>query len=128
MSLSARNAPSADEILSALHTALLVVDPDDVVRDVNAAAEMLLHASAVHLVGKTLASVIDLPPAFLAAKGNVFAAYDSQFETRRGGRFRADFHASPFPDREGWNLISLHAGAGVESPPSTPAKPTPWPS
>ncbi len=106
--------PGAAEVLAALHTALLVVDPEDIVRDVNAAAEMLLSASVAHLVGEQLADVVPLPSAYLDAKGSAFAAYDMSFINRRGGRFRADFHANPFPDRPGWTLVSLSAGAGAQ--------------
>ncbi len=106
--------PGPDEILAALHTALLVVDPEDMVRNVNAAAEMLLSASAAHLVDMPLPQVINLPFAYAEARGGVFAAYDMVFTNRRGGRFRADFHANPFPDRPGWTLVSLSAGAGAQ--------------
>jgi two-component system, NtrC family, nitrogen regulation sensor histidine kinase GlnL len=112
--LTAPDQPGPGEILAALNTALLVVDPEDIVRDVNAAAEMLLNASAVHLVGERLADVMPLPFAYAEAKGGVFAAYDMPFVNRRGGRFRADFHANPFPDRPGWTLVSLSAGAGAQ--------------
>jgi two-component system, NtrC family, nitrogen regulation sensor histidine kinase GlnL len=111
---AAVDRPSADEILSALSTALLVVDPDDVVREVNAAAEMLLHASAVHLIGVPLAQIVPLPAAYAEARDSVLGAYDMMFITRRGARFRADFHAQPFPEREGWTLVSLNAGAGAQ--------------
>ncbi len=108
------NGPDAAEILAAMPSALLVVDTANVVRDVNAAAEMMLGMSAVHLNGHGLAEVFDPPPAWQEAREGIFTAYDFMLHTRRGHRFRADFHANPFPDRPGWTLVTLSAGAGVQ--------------
>lgn len=103
--------PSAQEILSALPAALIIVDGEGVIREVNPATEMMFVASAAHMLGAKLSEIVNLPPAYADSRGSVFSAYDMPFVTRQKGQFRADFHANPFPDRRGWTLVSLSAGS-----------------
>lgn len=109
----ATSGPSAAEILAAAPTAILVVNPDSMVVQVNGAAEILLNRSAAHLVGHTLVDVINLPPSYAPGGEGAFAAYDVALSTPRGVKFRADLLVTPLPDWVGWLLVSLQAGAAA---------------
>jgi two-component system, NtrC family, nitrogen regulation sensor histidine kinase GlnL len=111
---SSTSGPDAAEILAALPAAVFVIDPQLCVHDVNAAAEMMLGVSAAHLKGYALSTAFALPSAWKDSGDGEFTAFDFTIQPRRGQRFRADFHASPFPDRPGWTLVMLNAGAGVQ--------------
>ncbi len=109
--------PSADALVAALPTALLVLDGEGCIASVNAAAEMLLNASAAHLLHKPLGIVLRIPPSCHAGlrEDAVFAAYDCELETARGVRLRADLHASPLPDHPRWRLVTLHSATAAQS-------------
>ena len=110
-------APSADALVAALPTALLVLDREGCIASVNSAAEMLLNASAAHLLHKPLGIVLRVPPACHDGlrEDSVFAAYDCHLETTRGVRFRADFHATPLGDHPGWRLVTLHSPTAAQT-------------
>ena len=109
--------PSADALIAALPTALLVLDGEGCIASVNAAAEMLLNASAAHLLHKPLGIVLRIPAACHAGlrEDSDFAAYDCQLETARGVRLRAHLHGSPLPDYPGWRLVTLHSATAAQS-------------
>lgn len=110
-------SPSAEALIAAMPSALIVLDREGRLAAVNAAAEMLLNASAAHLIRKPLATVLRLPETCLnGLRGEaVFAAYDCDVEVMRGRRARIDFHATALPDHPGWRLISLHGGATAQA-------------
>ena len=91
--------------------ALIVLDAEGCIAAINAAGEMLLNASASHLLHKPFGIVLHLPESCLAGlrEDAVFAAYDCIAETQRGAKLRIDFHSTPLPDHDGWRLVSLHA-------------------
>ena len=93
--------------------ALVVLSADGCVAGVNGAAEMLLNASAAHLLHKPFGIVLRLPDSCLAGlrEDAVFASYDCTIETQRGTKLRVDFHATPLPDHDGWRLVSLNPTA-----------------
>jgi two-component system, NtrC family, nitrogen regulation sensor histidine kinase GlnL len=103
--------PGAEEIIAASPTAMLLINPEDRVVLVNAAAEALLNASSAHVVGRLLDEVLTLPRD--RAGEGPYAAYDVSLSTPRGAQFRADLLITPFSDREGWKLVSLQAGAAA---------------
>jgi two-component system, NtrC family, nitrogen regulation sensor histidine kinase GlnL len=105
--------PTTDEIFGISPTALLLINPDGDVCLINAAAEILLNASAHAVVGKRFAEILSLPASYDAASESAFAAYDLSVQTGRGLRFRADFLVTPFSERPGWRLVSLQAGAAA---------------
>ena len=109
--------PSADALIAALPTALLVLDGEGCIASVNAAAEMLLNASAAHLLHKPLGIVLRIPAACHAGlrEESDFAAYDCQLETARGVRLRAHLLGSPLPDYPGWRLVTLHSATAAHS-------------
>ncbi|WP_429588820.1 two-component system sensor histidine kinase NtrB [Sphingomonas zeicaulis] len=111
------DAPQPGELLFALPEAMLLVDPDDLVVSVNAAAENLLNLSSAAMVGRTVDDAFAIPaeyrelPAGRETSG--FAAYDLAIETPRGQRFRADFIVVPIVDRAGWRMMLIHVGAAA---------------
>lgn len=78
---------------------------------------MLLNASAAHLLHKPLGIVLRMPPACRDGlrEEAEFAAYDCALETKRGLRFRADFHATPLGDHPGWRLVTLHGASAAQA-------------
>ena len=115
--LTDRNAPVAEALLAALPTALIVLDGEGCIASVNAAAEILLNASAAHLVHKPFGIVVRIPTSCRDGlrQEAVFAAYDCELETARGIRFRADFHATPLADHTGWRLVTLQSATAAQS-------------
>ena len=116
--LSAPAAPvPAAELVNALPFALLVLDPQGVVRDANSAAELLLNLSSATMVGRMLGDMLVLPLEFVrraeVEAGFSLALYDQPLMTTRGQRFRADFVVSPLVERSGWSLLSLQHGAAA---------------
>ena len=105
--------PDASDVLVALQTAILVIDPDGCIANVNAAGEAVLNISATHLVGQKLSDILNVPPGFDSAAIGPFAAYEVDLMTTRGTSFRADFVAAPFADWPGWRLVSIHAAAAA---------------
>ena len=101
--------PSAQEVLSALPVAVLLVDPDLKVRDANSAAETMLNMSIGAMSARTLDQILAPPAAFDPRDGLTFAAFDVVLDTRRAGRLRADFHANPLSDNSGWMAVSINA-------------------
>jgi two-component system, NtrC family, nitrogen regulation sensor histidine kinase GlnL len=106
--------PSAEELLAGLHTTLIVINRSGLIVRANAAAEVLLNESASHLIGCRLVDVVKVPEAYLPIDGSVLAAFDVDIATRKGGRFRGDYHANPLSDYSGWYIISMNPVAGVQ--------------
>ena len=113
----AGEGPSAEATIAALPGALFVVDRDGCIASVNAAAEVLLNASAAHLRHKPLGIVLRLPPPCLAGlrEDAPFAAYDAVVERSDGVKLRVDFHAAPLADHPGWRLVTLHGTAAAQA-------------
>lgn len=106
-------APDASDVLVALQTAVLVVNPEGRIADVNAAAEAALNISATHLRGRMLSEILSLPRGFDMASDGPFAAYEISLSTVRGTSFRADFVVTPFADWRGWRLVAIHGAASA---------------
>ncbi len=98
---------SAEEMLAALPMALLVVDPQGLIADVNAQCEAALNMSASSMVGRRLDTMIKLPSGFASIDRGPYASFDAEFQTSRGHRLRADLHMTPFADHAGWRLLTL---------------------
>ncbi len=101
--------PAADALVAALPAALMVVDAEGCIAQVNAAAEMLLNASATHLRQRLLTDVLHLPDPCLQGlrEEAPFAAYECTITRPAGGTLHVDFHAVPMPDHAGWRLVTL---------------------
>lgn len=100
----------ADAIVAALPAAVVVLDGSGCIEDANAAAEMLLNASAQQLRHKPLGMVLELPATCAAGLRDDadFAAYDCRIGTVRGGVLDVDFHAASLSERPGWRLVTLY--------------------
>ena len=108
--------PAADALIAALPSALLVIDDQGRVANVNAAAEMLLNASSVHVAGREFSELVRLPTACmdgLREEAN-FVAHDCVVSIARGGEVRADVHGATIADFPGWRLITLDTQAGPQ--------------
>lgn len=99
--------PGPIDVLNTLPVALLLVDEGQVIRESNAAAESLFNMSSSSLSGRQLADALQLPARFADADGLAFAAYDVDLFIPRTGPIRADFHATPFAEFAGWQLIAI---------------------
>lgn len=104
--------PSAEELIAASPIAMLMLDPAQIVRRVNAAGEMLLNQSAQMIIGRALPDLVSMPPGYGAGDAP-FAAYDAHLALSRGGDLRADIFVTPMIERPGWTLLSMHAGAAA---------------
>ncbi len=105
--------PSPAEIIAVLPTALLVVDDQGRIGQINSAAEILLNVSAQHLKGRMLADELTLPPSFDFGSEAPFAAYEVNISTARGLPLRVDLIVSQLAEWPGWRLIALHSGAAA---------------
>ena len=70
-----KTAPDASDVLVALQTAILIVDPDGQISEVNAAGEAVFNISATHLKGRKLTDMLSMPAGFDATSDSPFAAY-----------------------------------------------------
>jgi two-component system nitrogen regulation sensor histidine kinase GlnL len=115
----ARRAPAADrstespspgEILAAMSTAVMVIDPEGKVIDVNAACESLFNLSRSHIVGRAIFEAIGHPLTTMPSDAP-FAAYDIEITLPGRRRMRVDLMVAPLPDRLGWRAVSIHGHA-----------------
>lgn len=107
----AARAPDHAELLAALPVALLVIDPNGLIAQVNAECERLLNQSERSLTGHAVADILPLPEDEQRRDGHAFAAFDTEIETPRGGRIRVDFSETQLADHPGWRMITLHNAA-----------------
>jgi two-component system, NtrC family, nitrogen regulation sensor histidine kinase GlnL len=98
---------NSEEILAALPLALIIIDEFGQVRDINAEGESLFNMSASAIVARPVDALFALPSGFSDANGGPFAAFDVDFDTRRGRHLRGDLHATPLVDRPGWQLLTI---------------------
>jgi len=103
--------PSADVQLAAITTAVLIIDPEGVIAQVNAAAEALLNTSERHLVGLRFTDVVIMPFTFDAPRVEQFTAYDLDVTVLKGARLRLDISASVLVGWPGWGIVTLHGGS-----------------
>ncbi len=102
--------PDASTQISALIFALLLVDDQSVVVEVNHAAENLFGTSAKRLLGKRL---IDITGPLGKRVEERFEATDSAFVARDqliaigGEERRLNLTVSPLPNHQGWRVVTL---------------------
>lgn len=102
--------PSPAEIMAAMATAVLVIDPDGQVIEVNAACESLFNLSRSHIVGRAIFEAIGHPLTTMPSDAP-FAAYDIEITLPGGRRMRVDLMVAPLPERLGWRAVSIHGHA-----------------
>lgn len=99
--------PSASDIMSAMATAVLVVDPEGQVVEINAACESLFNLSRSQIVHRAILDAIGHPLTTMPSDAP-FAAYDIDITLPGGRRMRVDLMVAPLPDRQGWRAVSIH--------------------
>lgn len=104
------DVPSSSEILAAMATAVLVIDPEGTVIELNAACESLFNHSRNQIVGKPVIDAIGHPLTSMPSDAP-FAAYDLEVVLPLGRRMRVDLMVAPLPERSGWRSVSIHAHA-----------------
>lgn len=109
--------PSASELIAALPVPTLLINPGGKVADANAAAESLLNASRTAIIGKPLDAHVRFPENIAALEreraGSPLNAFDVPITNDRGMKLLADIAFSPVPDRQGWRILAIHAGAAA---------------
>ena len=98
---------TAEELLAALPTPLLLIDPDGVIRDANAAAEALLILSRGAIVGVNVRDAIG-HALTSTPLDTPFVSYDLEIALPGGRHQRADLMAAPLSDRPGWRIVTIH--------------------
>ncbi|RYD85348.1 MAG: two-component sensor histidine kinase, partial [Sphingomonadales bacterium] len=107
---AAPDLPAEAEMLSALGTPLLLVDPDGTAMAVNGASETLINLSRAAIVGRNIEAMIGHPLTSFPSD-SPFAAYDTEITLPGGRHQRADLMVSPLPERAGWRVVTLHGRA-----------------
>ncbi|GBD43877.1 Nitrogen regulation protein NR(II) [bacterium HR40] len=106
--------PGAECILDNLPSAVLLLDSQDRIRRVNAAAEQLFSASRNQLEGLPLARLLLADSPLLAALAGVRAdgqsrsAFGLRLGLARNGGFEVDCHLVPLAEAPGSVLVMLH--------------------
>ncbi|MBB5714677.1 two-component system nitrogen regulation sensor histidine kinase GlnL [Sphingomonas aerophila] len=106
-----RGGPSLGALFGALPVAIVVVDPDERIQQVNAGAEQMLNLSERLMVGQPLSAILPVPEGERSRDGQNVALYDVAIETSRGVRIRVDFIEAELADHPGWRVIALHGAA-----------------
>lgn len=102
--------PTASEIMAAMATAVIVVDPEGEVAEINAACESLFNLSRAQIVGRAISDAIGHPLTTMPSDAP-FAAYDIEVILPGPRRMRVDLMVAPLPDRLGWRAVSIHSHA-----------------
>jgi len=102
------DAPTGTELIAALPSAVLVVDPSGCIQSANAAAEAFFNMSEGHLVGRPFGSLINLPQRFDGDTDSPLVAYGVDVSTRKASGLRVDIASTPLVDRPGWRIVMLH--------------------
>lgn len=100
-----RPVPS-EELLAALPTPVLVIDPEGVIHEINGAAESLLNLSRAAIVGMTIFEAIGHTLNSLPIETMV-TAFDQEVVLPHG-RQQADLLIAPWPERPGWRVVTVH--------------------
>lgn len=104
------DSPVASEILAAMATAVIVIDPEGRVVDVNSACESLFNLSRNQIVGRPIVEAIGHPLTTMPNDAP-FAAYDIDIFLPGHRRMKVDLMVGPVPDRMGWRVVSIHGHA-----------------
>mgnify|MGYP001200455686 CR=1 FL=1 len=111
---------NAELILNGLNAAILVVDQDQYVVKLNAAAEHFLSTSAANIISRPLGKFIPVDsPVFMlidqAQKDKqAFSRYNLNLDTPRISRHSVDIHAAPITERPGLVILSFSSRSIAE--------------
>ena len=97
----------AEQLLAALPTPLFAIDPERRIQDANGAAEALLNLSHGAMAGLAIEDAIGHSLRSIPAEAPV-AAFAQELHLWGGRVQRADLLVSPWPERPGWRIITLH--------------------
>ena len=114
--LRRRTSPLVDpnSVLNALTAAILVLDEEGTIQQVNSASEQLFESSATHLCGVPLVELlpVDCPLFTLVeqARGGStsVAEYGVTLDTPRTGHRTMDIQVSPLIEIHRWVVVTLH--------------------
>ena len=101
---------TAGELLAAMATPVLAIDPEGRIVDINAATEQFLNLSRNQILGRSTEEVIGHPLNTMPSDAP-FAAYDLALRLPEDRELKVDLMVSPLPDRLGWRVVSLHGHA-----------------
>ena len=102
--------PAAADLVAALPTPLLVIDPAGVVGDANVASETLFNLSRAAIVGRHVEEMIGHPLTSVPTDAP-FAAYDLEVVLPVDRHQRVDLAVAPLLDRPGWRVVTIHGRA-----------------
>ncbi|MFN3076377.1 MAG: two-component system sensor histidine kinase NtrB [Alphaproteobacteria bacterium] len=100
-------------IVNAMATAVLVIDPESVIRQVNTATEQFFDSSRAHLCGRALSDFVppDSPMFYLLRQALSDEAHVSEhgvmLDTPRTGSRRITIHVTPLVEMAGWVMMTL---------------------
>lgn len=110
---SAPKPLDATSVLNALSAAIIVIDQDNAIRHLNAAAEQLFESSLGHLEGKPLSEIVPEDSTVFSliaqARSNdcPVSEYGVNLDTLRTGLRTVTIQVSPLPEEPGTVAISL---------------------
>ena len=105
---------NANVILDALTTAVIMVDPQQRIREVNAAAEQLFESSRIHLCDRLLEDFLpdDSAVFYLVrqalADGADVSEHDVGLNTPRTGHRVVGITVTPLLERTGWVVVAIN--------------------
>lgn len=109
---SGSDEPSLAEIYIAMPVAMLIIGPDNRIRNANVRAETLLNMARSAIVGSDVVRTIriaDLNTHDLWHTDKPIAAYDVRVHAGRMAAMEIDMMIAPIADHEGWRVVALHA-------------------
>ena len=108
-----RPAITAEEVLNALSTAIVVVDRHGAIAQANGAAEQFFKASAQHLKDQALSSLLPEDSPLFALieqvrnEGTPVTEYGVPLVTPRIGRHFVNIQATPLPETPDWVVVGF---------------------
>ena len=104
--------PRPDEQLASLSSAVLLLGPGLVIRNVNPAAEQLMGVGAKRLIGKSLGDVAEFGESrfneWLATGDSQISALSVQTRFGSQHEHKLDLILSPVVGHPGWQMLAMH--------------------
>jgi two-component system nitrogen regulation sensor histidine kinase GlnL len=103
-----------NSVLNALAASVLVIDGEDAIRYMNAAAEQLFESSLSHLAGSKLVELVPEDSALFSLIAQVRSSdcsvseFGVNLDTLRTGQRTVTIQVSPLAEEPGWLAIALH--------------------
>ncbi len=104
--------PSAADLYVAVPMAILVVDPDNRIANVNPRAETLLNMARSAIIGSDVSRTIRIMDADARADllhvNKPLAAYDIRVHAGRAPAVEVDLMIAPVADFDGWRIVAIN--------------------